>query len=138
MKKIIFILAVAFTLQLSAQDKANWITDYKTALSQSETQNKPILAFITDNKKTEASKLLSSEFFSSEAFKSIASKVVLLKLDISNKQSYNVRLGIHYLNKSSAPGLALVSEFSDRIGNPLTEINTENIKTFISLVNSKI
>jgi hypothetical protein len=138
MKKILFIFALAFTMQLSAQDKTNWITDYKVALEQSKTQDKPIFAFVTDNQKTESSELLNTAFLSSEAFKDIASKVVLLKLDISNEQSYNIRLGIHYLNKSSTIGLALVNKFNDKIGEPLTDINNENIKAFISFVNSKL
>jgi hypothetical protein len=138
MKKILFILALACTLQLSAQEKTNWVTDYKVAQDQSEAQDKSILAFVTDNQKTEASELLNAEFFSSEAFKNIASKVILLKLDISDKQSYNVRLGLHYFNKPSTIGLALVNKFSNKIGDPLTEINAENIEAFISFVNSKL
>ncbi|MFT4612723.1 MAG: hypothetical protein ACI9OT_002113, partial [Gammaproteobacteria bacterium] len=38
MKKILFILALACTLQLSAQEKTNWVTDYKVAQDQSEAQ----------------------------------------------------------------------------------------------------
>ena len=138
MKKILFIFALAFTLQLSAQDKANWITDNNVAQKQSEAQNKPILVFVTNNQKTQASEILNKEFFSSEAFKNMTSKVVLLKLDISDSQLYNVRLGVHYLNKRSATGLALVNKFSNRIGEPLIEINTKNIETFVSFVNSKL
>ncbi|WP_040280942.1 thioredoxin family protein [Psychroserpens damuponensis] len=138
MKKIVFILALAFSLQISAQDKVNWITDYKAALQQSKNQNKPILAFVTNTQKTEATQLLKTEFFASEAFKTMSQKVILLKLDISDKQSYNVRLGIHYLNKQAPLGLALVNKYSDKIGDPLTEISTDNITNFISFVNSKI
>ena len=138
MKKILFIFALAFTMQLSAQDNTNWITDYKVALEQSKTQDKPILAFVTDNQKTEASELLNTAFLSSEAFMDIAPKVVLLKLDISDEQSYNIRLGIHYLNKPSTIGLALVNKFNDKIGEPLTDISNENIKVFILFINSKL
>tara|TARA_B100000809_G_scaffold214496_1_gene219296 strand:- start:2791 stop:3207 length:417 start_codon:yes stop_codon:yes gene_type:complete len=138
MKNLLLIFTLVFTLQLSAQDNINWITDSKVALEQSKVQDKPILAFVTDNQKTEALELLKTEFFSSGTFKNIASKVVLLKLDISDKRSYNVRLGIHYLNKPSTIGLALVNKFSDKIGDPLTEISAENIEAFISFVNSKL
>ncbi|WP_028873626.1 hypothetical protein [Psychroserpens burtonensis] len=138
MKKALFILALAFSMQLSAQDKNNWITDYKVALELSKTQEMPILAFVTDNQKTEASEILNQVFFSSEAYKNIASQVILLKVDISDSQSYNTRLGIHYLNKRSTQGLALVNQYNDKIGAPLTDFSAENIKSFLFFINSKL
>ncbi|WP_047545672.1 thioredoxin family protein [Psychroserpens sp. Hel_I_66] len=138
MKKILFILIFAISGQIFAQEQSQWISDYKVALQQSESQNKPILVFVTDNQKTESLELLKKEFFATEDFKAIEAKVILLKLDISNKESYNVRLGIHYLEERNASGLALINSYNDNIGEPLTEINSENIKSFISFLNSKL
>ena len=138
MKKILFILIFAISGQIFAQEQSQWISDYKVALQQSESQNKPILVFVTDNQKTESLELLKKEFFATEDFKAIEAKVILLKLDISNKESYNVRLGIHYLDERNASGLALINSYNDNIGEPLTKINSENIKSFISFLNSKL
>ncbi|MFT5847732.1 MAG: hypothetical protein ACJARX_001237 [Psychroserpens sp.] len=138
MKKLLFILTLAFTLQLSAQDNFNWLTDYKVALEQSKAQDKVILAYVTDNHKTEASAVLKTTFFSSEDFKTMSSKVILLNLDISDKNSYNARLGIHYMNNPSVIGLALINEYNDKIGDPLTDITADNIASFIIFLNSKL
>jgi len=138
MKKILFILVFAFTLQLSAQDQLDWSTDYKVALKQAESQNKPILAFVTDHQETKALKLLNEKLFSAESFKSITSKMILLKLDVSDKQSYNSRMGIHYTKQESAPGLALVNKHNASVVKPLVDITPENIKAFLTLVNDKL
>ncbi|MDG5491214.1 thioredoxin family protein [Psychroserpens sp. SPM9] len=139
MKKVLFVLLLAFTLQLTAQESSTWLTDYKVALKQSETQNKPILAFVTNNQSSEALKTLNEQVFETESFKNtLAPKVILLKLDISDKHSYNVRLGIHYTKQTTAPGLALVDKFNDTIGQPLVVITPENIKTFLTSVHEKL
>jgi hypothetical protein len=138
MKKLLFILILVFTLQLSAQDQVNWLTDYKVALEQSKVQDKVILAYVTDNQKTEDSEVLNTLFFSSDDFKMMSSKVIFLKLDISDKSSYNMRLGIHYMNNPSVIGLALINKYNNKIGEPLTIINTDNIASFILFLNSKL
>lgn len=138
MKKLLFILILVFTLQLSAQDQVNWLTDYKVALEQSKVQDKVILAYVTDHQKTEASEVLNTLFFSSDDFKMMSSKVIFLKLDISDKNSYNRRLGIHYMNNPSVIGLALINKYNNKIGEPLTIINTDNIASFILFLNSKL
>ncbi|MEH6537260.1 MAG: hypothetical protein V7719_12760 [Psychroserpens sp.] len=137
MKKIIFILLFAFTIQLSAQEQ-NWLSDNKVALKQSETQNKPVLVFVTDNQKAEAYKTLKDLLFNSDSYNGWASKMILLKLDISDKQSPNVRLGIHYTKQTSAPGLSLIDKNGKTIIDPLVDITAQNIETFIALVNSKL
>lgn len=138
MKKLLFILALAFTLQASAQGQANWITDYKDALQQSLVQNKPVLAFVTDNQKTEASERLNDLFFSTDVFEKLKSKVILLKLDISDKNSNNARLGIHYTKQVTVPGLALVDKYGNTIVEPLTEITDENFKLFFTSLHDKL
>lgn len=139
MKKILFILLFAFTLQVSAQDQTNWITDYKVALKQSEAQNKPILAFVTDNQKSEALTTLNDYFFNTDSFKNkFASKVILLKLDVSDKQSYNSRMGIHYTKQKAAPGVALVDKYNATVGAALVNMTPENITVFMTLLNDKL
>lgn len=138
MKKIIFILLLAFTFQMSAQEQSNWITDNVAALKLSEAQNKPILAFVTNNQKTEQVSVLNKEFFASKAYKSIEQKVILLKLDISNVESYNVRLGIHYTKQTSAPGVALIDKNGNTILEPLVDMTPENIAAFLTLLNAKL
>ncbi|OUR97722.1 hypothetical protein A9Q86_16040 [Flavobacteriales bacterium 33_180_T64] len=138
MKKIIFILLLAFTFQISAQEQSNWITDNKVALELSKTQNKPILAFVTNNQKTEGLSVLNKEFFASKVYRSIEQKVILLKLDISNVQSYNVRLGIHYTKQTSAPGLALIDKYGNTILEPLVDMTPENITAFLTLLNANL
>jgi hypothetical protein len=68
----------------------------------------------------------------------MSSKVIFLKLDISDKSSYNMRLGIHYMNNPSVIGLALINKYNNKIGEPLTIINTDNIASFILFLNSKL
>ena len=65
-----------------------------------------------DNIAREASKVLKDSFFETEAFKTLASKVILLKLDVSDKQSTNARLGIHYTKQTTAPGVSLIDNAS--------------------------
>ena len=137
MNKLIFILLFAVTFQVSAQDQTTWITDYKEALKMSEAQNKPILAFVVNNEGSEAMTLLKDLFFLSDDYKNISSKVIPLKVDISDQQSYNVRLGIHYTKQRTAPGLALVDKNSSIIGKPLVIMNSKNIAAFLSFINSK-
>jgi hypothetical protein len=138
MKKLIFILALAFTLQVSAQDQSNWITDNKVALKQSETQNKPVLVFVTNNQKSEASENLKDRLFNSNAFNKLASKSVLLKLDVSDQQSYNVRLGIHYTKQTGAPGIALIDKNGKTMFDPLVDFSSENVLKFMTLWNDKL
>lgn len=138
MKKLIVVLVLFVGLQMSAQDQTNWLTDNEIALKQSETQNKPVLAFVTNHQKSEASALLKEAFFNSNGFDKIASKVVLLKIDISNQQTNSARLGIHYTKQTSAPGLALVDKNGKTIGEPLTLIDSENITAFLSFLNEKL
>ena len=138
MKKLICILVVLVAFQTNAQDDSNWLTDYKVALQQSETQNKPILAFVINNQNTENIEVLKKEFFGSEGYKKLAPKVVLLKLDISDPKSYNFRMGIHYIKQKSTTGLALVDKYNATMGNPLVDFTPENIEAFISFINSKL
>lgn len=138
MKKLILILVIACSIQMSAQEQHNWVTDYKVAMQQSESQDKPIFAFVTDNQVTEVSKRLDKELFASEAFKMIASKVILLKLDVSDKKSYNYRIGSHYIKQKSAPGVAFVDKNNNTIGDPLVDISANTIQEFITFINSKL
>ncbi|WP_299336386.1 hypothetical protein [uncultured Psychroserpens sp.] len=137
MKKLVFIFVLAFTLQISAQSQVNWITDNTTAIQQASDQNKPILVYVTDNQKTQASERLST-FFSNGSFEKFNSKVVWLKLDISDKQSYNVRLGIHYTKQTTAPGLSLIDNNGNTVLTPLTNMTDENIMAFLTLMNDKL
>ena len=137
MKKLICILVLLVGFQMSAQDEFNWLTDYKVALKQSDTQNKPILAFVINNQNTENLEVLKKEFFGSEGYKKLAPKVILLKLDVSNTTSYNFRMGIHYTKQKSTTGLALVDKYNATMGKPLVDFTPENIEAFISFINSK-
>lgn len=138
MKKIIVLLVMAFAIQVSAQELKNLVTDYKVALQQSESQDKLILVFVTDNQMSENSVQLQKELFSSEAFEKMTSKLIILKLDISDKQSYNYRLGVHYIKKKSNSGIALVDKNNNTIGKPLVDFNSKNIQDFLSFLESKI
>ncbi|MCD2259563.1 thioredoxin family protein [Psychroserpens luteolus] len=139
MKKILFILLVAFTIQVSAQDQSNWITNNEVALKQAETQNKPILVFVTNNQKTEASEKLKANFFNADTFKKFASKSILLKLDISDKNSTNARLGIHYTKQNGAPGVALIDSNGKTIKEPLVvDFSVKKVKKFLTLWNDTL
>jgi len=138
MKKLICILVLLVAFQMSGQDEANWLTDYEVALQQSETQNKPILAFVINDQDAKTLEVLNKELFASEAYKKVAPKVVLLKLDVSDTKSYNFRMGIHYTKQKSTTGLALVDKHNATIGKPLVDFTPENIEAFISFINSKL
>jgi hypothetical protein len=139
MKKLICILVLLFALQVSAQDQSNWLTDNSIALKQSDTQKKPVLVFVTDNQKSEALETLQETFFASEGYKTLASKVILLKLDISDTQSTNARLGIHYTKQKTAPGLSLIDKNGKAIIEPLVDFSSkENVRSFITLLNDKL
>lgn len=126
------------SIQMSAQEQITWLTDYKVAINQSEIQDKPILVFVTENELSEDSDPLKKEFFGSDAFKKINDKLILLKLYVSDKQSYNYRIGSHYIKQKSGSGLALVDKNNNTIGEPLTSFTSKNIVDFITLINSKI
>ncbi|WP_298903047.1 thioredoxin family protein [uncultured Psychroserpens sp.] len=139
MKKILFILLFAFTVQVFAQDQSNWITDNTVALKQAETQNKPILVFVTNNQKTEASEELKTNFFNADTFKKFAAKSILLKLDVSDKNSTNARLGIHYTKQYGAPGVALINSKGKAIIDPLaSNFSTEKVMKFLALWNETL
>ncbi len=138
MKNLFFAVLFVFTLNVTAQDQFNWNTDYKSALQLSKSQDKPILAFVVNQQETEALQLLKKEFFASEAFQEMAGQLILLKLDVSDQQSYNARMGIHYTNQRKAPGLALVGSDNDAIGKPLVTFNSESISEFLGFINSKL
>ncbi|MBO6607473.1 hypothetical protein [Psychroserpens sp.] len=138
MKKLVYFVLFVFTLNVAAQEQYTWNTDYKSALQLSKSQDKPILAFVVNQQQSEATELLKAEFFASASFKAMASKLVLLKLDVSDQQSYNARMGIHYTNQRTAPGLALVGADNDAIGNPLVSFTSESISDFLGFINSKL
>lgn len=138
MKKLIFILAVVCSLQLSAQDQSNWLTDNTTALSQSKAQNKPVLVFVTNNQTSEASENLKQNFFNSKEFNELATKSVLLKLDISDKNSANARLGIHYTKQNGAPGIAIIDYNGRALFKPLVDVSSESVKEFMTLWNDNL
>jgi hypothetical protein len=138
MKKALVILVILLTLQLSAQDKIHWETDYKVALSQAKAQNKFILVYVFDNSAIKDNANLERLFFSSDDFKNLLPKVILLKLDVSDALSYNARLGTHYLNKKSISGAVLVNQYNDKVGVPLTDFNATSSVNFISFLNSKL
>nr|WP_321234076.1 hypothetical protein [uncultured Psychroserpens sp.] len=139
MKKLIVIFVFAFTLQLSAQDQSKWLTDNTIALKQSDNQNKPILVFVTDNQKSEAYQSLKNNFFNSDAFKNYASKSILLKLDVSDKNSSNARLGIHYTKQTNALGIALIDKNGRTISDPLVaDFSMENVTKFMTLWNANL
>lgn len=138
MKKLIILLMFTVSITVSAQDQYDWITDYKAALELSKSQDKIILAYVVDQQKSEATQLLKQDFFESQSFQAMASQLVLLQLDVSDQQSYNARMGIHYTNQRTAPGLALVGQDNDAIGQPLVIINSNTITEFLSYINSKL
>ncbi|WP_460218575.1 hypothetical protein [Psychroserpens sp. MEBiC05023] len=136
MKRFLLILALIFALQVSAQEQSNWITDNTTALNLSKTQNKPILVFVTNNEKSEAYENLNTDFFKSDTFKKFASKCILLKLDVSDKNSTNARLGIHYTKHNNAPGISLINQKGKPMFDPLVvDFSSENIEKFLALWN---
>lgn len=137
MKKIAVILLLIVSVNLSAQtDTQNWLTDYKEAIKTSETLNNPILVFVTDNTLGESYKTLQEQVFNSENFKKYASSFVLLKLDITI-DTYNKRLGSHYIKSNAVPALALVDEKGNTIGKTLTEINSKTVSEFITFLKTK-
>ena len=138
MKNLVYVILLVFTLNVAAQEQYNWNTDYKTALELSKSQDKPILAFVTDLQPSEAIQILNTNFFSSESFQNMASQLILLKLDVSDKLSYNARMGIHYTNQRMTPGLALVGADNDAIGDPLVTVTSESISDFLEFINSKL
>ena len=138
MKNLVYVVLLVFTLNVAAQEQYNWNTDYKTALELSKSQDKPILAFVTDLQPSEAIQILNTNFFSSESFQNMASQLILLKLDVSDKLSYNARMGIHYTNQRMTPGLALVGADNDAIGDPLVTFTSESISDFLEFINSKL
>lgn len=139
MKKIVFILILAMTLQVSGQEQSQWLTDNSTALKLSETQKKPILVYVTDNQKTESSEVLKDRFLNAEILEKFSSKFILLKLDVSDKQSYNVRLGIHYTKQKMTPGLSLINTYGNTIIEPLVDFySEEKMLTFMTLLNDKL
>ena len=140
MKHLIVILVLSFTLHVSAQDQNNWLTDYNKAIQLSKTHNKPILAFVTDRKKSEALSTLNKYFFNTDTFKTkFAPKVILLKLDILDTKTPNVtRLGIHFTKQTTAPGLALIDKNSRTIFKPLVDMTPENISIFMTMLNDKL
>lgn len=133
-----YFVLVVFTINATAQDQYNWNTDYKAALELSKSQDKPILAFVVDQQESEALQLLKKKFFNSESFQAISSQLVLLQLDVSDQQSYNARMGIHYTNQRKAPGLALVGSDNDAIGDPLVNFSSDSISEFLVFINSKL
>ena len=138
MKKLMYFLLFVFTLNVAAQEQYDWNSDYKSALELSKSQDKPILAFVTDMQPSEAIQMLKTNFFASESFQNMASQLILLKLDVSDQLSYNARMGIHYTNQTTAPGLALVGADNDAIGKPLVNFSTESISVFLEFINSKL
>lgn len=139
MKNILFTLALAFTLQLSAQDNLNWTTDNSIAQKQSETQNKPILVFVINNSKTDVSAELKGLTNNTDLLNKIASNTILLQLDISDNRSSNARFGIHYTKQTSAPGLSLIDKNGKTIIEPLVDFTSEEkVLTFMTLLNDKL
>ncbi len=138
MKNLVYVVLLVFTLNVAAQEQYNWNTDYKSALELSKSQDKPILAFVTDLQPSEAIQILKTNFFASESFQNMASQLILLKLDVSDKLSYNARMGIHYTNQRMTPGLALVGADNDAIGDPLVTFSSESISDFLEFINSKL
>ncbi|MEM5565202.1 hypothetical protein WNY78_08800 [Psychroserpens sp. AS72] len=139
MKKIVFILVLAITLQVSAQEQSQWLTDNSTALKLSETQNKPILVYVTNTPKADVSAELKTLVNNSNLLDKITSNLILLKLDISDKTSTNVRFGIHYTKQRSAPGLSLIDKYGKTIIEPLVDFSSrEKVLTFMTLLNDKL
>ena len=140
MKKILFIFTLAFTLQLSAQDKTNWLKDNTTALEQAEVQNKPILVFVTDNPNVDASAELRDICSNnSNLLNKITSNAIMLMLDVSDKKSYNTRLAMHYTKQDNVRGLSLVDRNGNTIIEPLVDFDsTEKVLVFLTLLNDKL
>jgi len=140
MKKILFIFALAFALQLSAQDKTNWLTDNSAALKQAEVQNKPILVFVTDNPNVDASAELRDLCSNnSSLLTKITSNAILLTLDVSDEKSYNTRLAMHYTKQYNVSGLSLVDRNGNTIIEPLIDFDSrEKVLVFMTLLNDKL
>nr|WP_321222530.1 hypothetical protein [uncultured Psychroserpens sp.] len=139
MKNLLFILALAFTLQLSAQDNLNWISDNGIAQKHSENQNKPILVFVTNNPKIDVSALLKNLVNNDKLLTKISTNAILLMLDVSDTKSSNARFGIHYTKQTGAPGLSLIDNHGKTLINPLVDFNSEEkVLTFLTLLNDKI
>ena len=139
MKKLLLLLMLVVTFQMSAQDQSTWLTDNATALKLSEKQNKPILVFVTNNQKTEASEALKESFFNINTFEKLSAKSILLKLDVSDKNSTNARLGIHYTKRNGAPGIALIDSHGKTIANSLSaDASKEDIRKFIAIWNESL
>jgi len=137
MKKLAIIILLIVSVNLSAQTNTQkWLTDYKEAIKVSETQNNPILVFVTDNATGESYDILQDQVFDSENFKRYASSFVLLKLDIS-ADSYHKRLASHYTKSNAVPALALIDEKGNTIDKALTEINSKNVSDFMTFLKTK-
>lgn len=69
-----------------SQAQLDWETDFETAKTIAELQNKPILMYFTGSDWCAPCKHLKEDYFGSEEFKNKSSKVVLLLVDVPFRQ----------------------------------------------------
>ncbi|MEY8847640.1 thioredoxin family protein [Psychroserpens sp. XS_ASV72] len=138
MKKIALVILLLFSLQITAQNKGDWFTDYEVATAKATSQNQNMLVFATGDMSSETEALLNEELFNSETFKRVALKVVLLQLSFNDTDAYTKRIATHYTGVKVAPAVSLVDANGNRLGVSLTAITKEHIQTFLSQLEAKL
>ncbi len=144
MRRFLFILAVCFSLSITAQEvQLSWKKDFNEASELAKSENKDILVYFTKND-CEACLEFYTKFFKQDAFKTIADNFVFLMLDGSDYDikttDLNVikqrRLSMHYNKSSTFPSVIALDSNGKELGQPLLTTDDAAIENYLTFLNT--
>lgn len=128
MKKLILFLAMPFFLTAQADKSVGlektWLTDYETALTKAEKEDKNVLVYFTGSDWCAPCKMLKKDFFDTNVFQDISKDYILLYIDIpmnrnllsTEQLAHNKEVSSRLNRKSSVPLLTILDAKGKELG----------------------